>query len=810
MDLRTDPPSIAAAARDVAAGAESAPHPPAVLAALGADSHSSAAAAAISAAAARARAAISAAARTLAHIAATLHRSAAAYEDTESANTAALGGAHGLAPPAAPARLAAGGLGAATPWGAPPYPPRPARVAAETSPEQFSERLHHRLNNDPESFTASWAHAGTTLTELAATLGRARAACSAHWSGHAADAAADTMASAAATLTQRAEQAAELSTMAAAHIAAYHEALTATPTPAQFADWHAEIRRLRAAQRSRPSPQISAALLAATEQLHSGYAAAAAAAAAYDSATTAALGAKATSAATDDDDPELRALRDSGFGGGGRRAGEMPQGFMGGPPPPLSPPPAPAPPTRPPTPAGEPSEPAAPPPPTAPGGVEPAAPDPEGVPVAQDAGPEADPQQLATLAQLAEGIGMAAAGAAAAAASAVAGGVGGLGEKASQLAGQASQVAQQLTDAAGGDDAADVSPPVPDYGAFGPAGIDPGPGGAATPAAAAPLTLDAPPSAQIAASPDGAVDAPGFGGRAGGRAGAAGMPMMMPPMMGGTPGGGAGAGADKAGGATKDLTTPRDDTENTTVGQRLHTRKQAARLSQLCGGCDAGQLVVADYVGVGLIWGNCGKSCGDEGAAELGEYVFEGGLGLLGVPRLSGLASGEVLGVVAEQCVPNSHESLDQEFKGHGALNGFGDAVACLADAEDLFGGGVGRFDRPPVGVTRHNRFGLAVVVGGEQREVIADGGVGFADQYRLTWGSPERAVPQGIDHRDLHRVGAAVALYRHGAPGRGGGKFAQGTQAPTLRARPATAAGARRCGGEQGGVGGQPRRQSR
>ena len=43
------------------------------------------------------------------------------------------------------------------------------------------------------------------------------------------------------------------------------------------------------------------------------------------------------------------------------------------------------------------------------------------------------------------------------------------------------------------------------------------------------------------------------------------------------------------------------------------------------------------------------------------------------------------------------------------------------------------------------------------------------------TWGSPERAVPQGIDHRDLHRVGAAVALYRHTAPGRGGGKFGPG-----------------------------------
>ena len=55
-----------------------------------------------------------------------------------------------------------------------------------------------------------------------------------------------------------------------------------------------------------------------------------------------------------------------------------------------------------------------------------------------------------------------------------------------------------------------------------------------------------------------------------------------------------------------------------------------------CGGCGAGQLVVADYVGVGPIWGNRRKSGGDEGAAELGEHVLEGGLGLLVVPGLAG------------------------------------------------------------------------------------------------------------------------------------------------------------------------------
>ena len=67
--------------------------------------------------------------------------------------------------------------------------------------------------------------------------------------------------------------------------------------------------------------------------------------------------------------------------------------------------------------------------------------------------------------------------------------------------------------------------------------------------------------------------------------------------------------------------------------------RHVTRLSQLCGGCGAGQLVVADYVGVGLIWGNARKSGGDEAAAEFGEHVFEGGFGLVVIPGLGGVAA---------------------------------------------------------------------------------------------------------------------------------------------------------------------------
>src|SRR5574337_1594179 len=100
------------------------------------------------------------------------------------------------------------------------------------------------------------------------------------------------------------------------------------------------------------------------------------------------------------------------------------------------------------------------------------------------------------------------------------------------------------------------------------------------------------------------------------------------------------------------------------------------RLSQLCGGCGAGQFVVSDYVGVGPIWRSRGKSGGDEGAAELGEHVFEGGFGPLVVPGFGGVAAGEVVGMVAGHRVPDDHQGLHEEPEWHGALDGTLHAVA--------------------------------------------------------------------------------------------------------------------------------------
>lgn len=72
----------------------------------------------------------------------------------------------------------------------------------------------------------------------------------------------------------------------------------------------------------------------------------------------------------------------------------------------------------------------------------------------------------------------------------------------------------------------------------------------------------------------------------------------------------------------------------------------------------------------------------DKGSAELGEYVLEGGFGLVRVPVLILAASGEVLGVVAAQCVPDGDANVDVELAWHGAFDRVLEAVTGLADAQ--------------------------------------------------------------------------------------------------------------------------------
>jgi hypothetical protein len=89
--------------------------------------------------------------------------------------------------------------------------------------------------------------------------------------------------------------------------------------------------------------------------------------------------------------------------------------------------------------------------------------------------------------------------------------------------------------------------------------------------------------------------------------------------------------------------------------------------------------MVAVFVVVGLCWGNAGNLGCDKGSAELGEHAFEGGFGLW-------------------------------SYQGSAAWR----TVAGLADPEQLFAGGVGRFNRPAIGIAGDDARSVGGGVGGD------------------------------------------------------------------------------------------------
>ena len=160
-----------------------------------------------------------------------------------------------------------------------------------------------------------------------------------------------------------------------------------------------------------------------------------------------------------------------------------------------------------------------------------------------------------------------------------------------------------------------------------------------------------------------------------------------------------------------------EDTTGIVPFARLVEQVMTTRVSQLRGGCRAGQFVVAVFAGIGLSCVNARNSCCDKGSAELGEHVFEGDVVLVRVPGLIGAAAGEVVGVVAVQRVPDDDEAVDAEAQWHGALHRALQPVAGLADAEQLFAAGDGDLDRPAVGVAGDHGLGVTGGVGGEDRQ---------------------------------------------------------------------------------------------
>src|SRR5215471_13658292 len=109
-----------------------------------------------------------------------------------------------------------------------------------------------------------------------------------------------------------------------------------------------------------------------------------------------------------------------------------------------------------------------------------------------------------------------------------------------------------------------------------------------------------------------------------------------------------------------------------------------SRLSQLCGCCVPGCQHLLGLLGGGVCAGTRGNSGGDHGAAQLGEHVLEGGLGLGAVPGLVTAARGEGVPGVAVPGVPGDDQGADDQGKWHGALDGAAGAVAGLAGAEDV------------------------------------------------------------------------------------------------------------------------------
>src|SRR5215470_17734240 len=103
-----------------------------------------------------------------------------------------------------------------------------------------------------------------------------------------------------------------------------------------------------------------------------------------------------------------------------------------------------------------------------------------------------------------------------------------------------------------------------------------------------------------------------------------------------------------------------------TSGSLFRTPSSSA-VSQLCGGGVPGCEDGLGLCGGGGCGGTRGNAGGDEGAAELGEHVFEGGFGLGGIPGLGGAAGGDVGGVVAVAGVPGDDQGVGQQGEGDGA-----------------------------------------------------------------------------------------------------------------------------------------------
>src|SRR5262249_33566358 len=187
-----------------------------------------------------------------------------------------------------------------------------------------------------------------------------------------------------------------------------------------------------------------------------------------------------------------------------------------------------------------------------------------------------------------------------------------------------------------------------------------------------------------------------------------------------------------------------------------------------------GQADGLDFCWGGLVGVSGSESGGDEDAAELGEHVGGGGVGLGAVPGSACAGGGDVVGVVACGGVPADRQRRAGQAERDGPLNGPGCAVVGLADTGQLFGVFDGDLDGPPGGVAFHDLAGGGLRFGGDQGEVVASAGLGLTHQDHGDWLRSEHRVPQAVEGGGVHGDGLAVAADGGGG---GGGGAGQGSQ---------------------------------
>jgi len=116
-------------------------------------------------------------------------------------------------------------------------------------------------------------------------------------------------------------------------------------------------------------------------------------------------------------------------------------------------------------------------------------------------------------------------------------------------------------------------------------------------------------------------------------------------------------------------------------------------VSRLCGGCVPGCEDGAGLLGCGLSLGTLGNPGGDQGAAQCGEHVLEGGGGLAAVPGLAGAAGGDGLPAVAVAGVPGDDQGAGEQGERDGPLDGAANPGAGFAGARGVAGAGEGLLD---------------------------------------------------------------------------------------------------------------------